>query len=334
MISYDRKNIRAWTLLGIAPSIFINGVADVMKRNENVMLATADIGRYCGFQKMDKELSDRIVNVGIAEQNLLGVAAGMALEGKKVYVTTYAPFLAFRCADQLRHLAGSCNLDIKAIGPAAGFTAATSGYSLMAINDIAFARSIPNMTVLSPADCTEAMKMVVAIGETDGPVYMRFCGLTNLPIVYSEDFDYRIGKANVLRKGSEVAILATGTNVVAEALKAAKLLNDSLGINPTVADINTIKPLDEEFVLGLRKNHFLIVTAEEHSVIGGLGSAVAECLSANGGGHEVRQIFIGVGEESLIFGDRSFMLKSAHLDADGIAGKIKDRYPTERKKAE
>lgn len=152
MISYDRKNIRAWTLLGIAPSIFINGVADVMKRNENVMLATADIGRYCGFQKMDKELSDRIVNVGIAEQNLLGVAAGMALEGKKVYVTTYAPFLAFRCADQLRHLAGSCNLDIKAIGPAAGFTAATSGYSLMAINDIAFARSIPNMTVLSPAD--------------------------------------------------------------------------------------------------------------------------------------------------------------------------------------
>lgn len=327
MVKYDKPNIRAWSLLGIAPSIFINGVADVMRRHDEVMLATADTGRYCGFQKMESEFSDRIVNVGIAEQNLLGVAAGMALEGKRVYVTTYAPFLAFRGADQLRHLAGSCGLDIKAIGTAAGFTAATSGCSLMAVNDIAFARSIPNMTVLSPADCTEAMKQVTAIGETSGPVYMRFCGLTGLPVVYPEDFDYTIGKANVLRRGSGVAILATGTGIVSEALKAAKLLADEAGLNPTVADIHTIKPLDADFIRGLREDHSLVVTVEEHSVIGGLGSAVAECLSTTtgGGGGLLSQLIIGVEEGNLVFGDRKFMLKSAGLDAEGIAARVKAR---------
>ena len=321
MPQFDRKNIRSWSLLGIAPSVFIHGVAEVMKQNKNTCLITADTGRYCGFQKIDAELSDRIFNVGIAEQDMIGVAAGMALEGKQVYVTTYAPFLAFRCADQLRHLVGNCCLNIKAIGTAAGFSAATSGHALLAVNDIAFARSIPNMTVLSPADCAEAMKMAVAIGETDGPVYMRFCGLNNLPNVYAEDFEYKIGKANVLKEGSKVAILATGTNIVWEALRAADMLRDNIGIEPTVADIHTIKPLDEEFVLSLCKDHSLIVTAEEHSVVGGLGGAVSECLSAHGAG--VRQLFVGVEEKSCVFGSRKFMLEQAGLTAEGIADRIK-----------
>lgn len=291
-----------------------------MRNNKDTFLVTADTGRYCGFQKMDECLTDRIFNLGIAEQNMMGVAAGMALEGKQVYATTYAPFLMFRCADQLRHLAGSCNLDIKAIGTAAGFSAATSGYSLMALNDMSLARAIPNMVVLSPADCAEAMKMVVAASEIHCPVYMRFCGLENLPIVYKGDFEYQLGKANILMDGSEVAIFATGTNVVWESLQAAKLLQEKLNITPTVADIHTIKPFDEGFLLSIWEKHPLIVTVEEHYVIGGLGSAVSECMSANG--IKARQVFIGAEEKDYVFGNRKFMLEQCGLTATQIAERI------------
>lgn len=320
MIQYDKKNIRTWTLLGIAPSIFINGVAEVMRNNTETCLVTADTGRYCGFQKMDECFSDRIFDFGIAEQNMMGIAAGMALEGKQVYATTYAPFLMFRCADQLRHLAGNCNLNIKAIGTAAGFSAATSGYSLMATNDISLARAIPNLTVLSPADCTEAMKMIVEIGKVDGPAYMRFCGLSNLPIVYNDDFDYHIGKANPLLEGSEVAILATGTNVVWESLQAAKIMRNKMGITPTVVDIHTIKPLDEEYISSIDKKHSLIVTVEEHSVIGGLGGAVAECMAANS--IKIKQEFIGIKDKEYLIGGRKFMLDQCGLTAQKIAERV------------
>ena len=320
-MKYDKRAIRSWSLLGIAPSIFINGVAEVMKEKENVYLVTADTGRYCGFQKLDSCLSDRIFNFGIAEQNMIGIAAGMALEGKQVYATTYAPFITFRCADQLRHLVGNCNLNIKAIGTAAGFTAASSGSALLAVNDISFVRAIPNMIVLSPADCVEAMKMIIAISEVESPVYMRFCGLTNLPFVYKEDFEYRLGKANVLREGSDVAILATGTTVVSEALKAANILTETGKINPTVVDIHTIKPLDNEYILSLQDNHNLIVSVEEHSIIGGLGSAISECLSMHAG-QQMRQIYIGMEDKVYLPGDRKFMLEQCGIVAQKIADRI------------
>lgn len=321
MMEFNKKNIRAWSLLGIAPSVFIYGVAEVMRENENVCLITADTGRYCGFQKMDQSLSGRIFNLGIAEQNMIGAAAGMALEGKRVYATTYAPFLAFRGADQFRHLAGNCNLDIKMVGTAAGFSAAESGPALWAVNDIAFVRSIPNMVVLSPADCTEAMKMVLAMGSMSGSVYMRFCGLTNLPIVYKDDFKYEIGKANILKTGAGIAILATGTSIVSEALRAAKILEDSCKIRPTVADIHTIKPLDEDFILSLQETHDVIVTIEEHSTAGGMGSAVSECLAVSGHRY-LHQIFIGVEDKRYTMGDRKYMLEQCGLTAQEIAEKI------------
>ena len=322
MVEFDKRSIRAWSLLGIAPSLFIHGVAEVMRENGNVYLVTADTGRYCGFQKMDEDLSGRIFNFGIAEQNMIGAAAGMALEGKQVYVTTYAPFLTFRGADQFRHLVGNCSLNIKMIGTAAGFSAAESGPALWAVNDIAFARSVPNMVVLSPADCTEAMKMVLAMGKMSGPVYMRFCGLTNLPIVYKDDFKYEIGKVNILKRGTGIAILATGTNIVSEALNAAKILENSYGFKPTVADIHTIKPLDEDFILSLQEEHNVVVTVEEHSITGGMGSAVSECLSASGHRY-LHQIFIGVEDKGYAMGDRKYMLEQCGLTAQEIAERIR-----------
>lgn len=321
MVSFDKRSIRSWSLLGIAPSIFINAVSDVMRNDEDTYLLTADTGRYCGFQKMDSSLSDRIINVGIAEQNMIGIAAGLALEGKKVIVTTYAPFLAFRCADQVRHLAGNCNLNIKMVGTAAGFSASASGGALLAINDIALMRAIPNMTILSPADCTEAMKMMLAASKMEGPVYVRFCGLTNLPIVYNEDYDYVIGKPDVLNNGCDIAILATGTTIVAEAIKAADIITKETGINPTIVNMHTIKPIDEGFVQELSNNHHHIFTVEEHSVIGGLGSAVSEVLTEMNK-KKVRLKAIGVEDKIYKSGDRKYMLQQCNLTSDLIARRV------------
>lgn len=321
MINFDKRSIRSWSLLGIAPSIFINAVADVMLNDSNVYLMTADTGRYCGFQKLDETLADRMINVGIAEQNMIGIAAGLALEGKKVFATTYAPFIIFRCADQVRHLAGNCNLDIKLIGTAGGFSAASSGTALLAINDIALARAVPNMTVLSPADCTEAMKMVYAMAQIRGPVYMRFCGLTNLPIIYSEDYEYVIGKPNVLINGSKIAILATGTTVIYEAKKAAGIVKEQTGIESTVIDVHTIKPLNEEFITSLQEKHRLVFTIEEHSLIGGLGTAVSEVFT-NRGIKDLKLISLGVEDRIYKSGNRKYMLEQCGLTAKLIADRI------------
>lgn len=248
--------------------------------------------------------------------SLLGIAAGMAMEGKRVFVTTYAPFLCYRAADQVRHLMGNLNLDIKAIGTAAGYSAAISGPALNALSDIAFVRSIPNMIVLSPADCTEAMKMIEAVADIELSVYMRFCGLTNLPIVYKEDFKYEIGRANVLNSGKEIAIIATGTNMVAEALIAAKKISEANQKEVTVVDMHTIKPLDIELLNEIR-DYKLIVTVEEHSIIGGLGSAVAEYYSEN---RKSSPSLMRLGAPDYIqtSGNREYMLRQAGLTSENI----------------
>jgi transketolase len=322
MIEYSRQNTRAWSLLGIAPSIFVTGVANEMYENPEINLLTADTGRYCGFQKMPKEFSDRIYNLGISEQDMLGVAAGMALEGKKVFITTYAPFICYRAADQVRHLMGNLKLDIKAIGTASGYSAAISGPALNALSDIAFMRSIPNMIVLSPADCTEAMKMIEAMSDINNPVYMRFCGLTNLPIVYKEDFDYEIGRANVLSRGRDTAIIATGTNMVAEAVKAAKNYKEKYSMDITVIDMHTIKPIDTE-ILSEISNYRLIVSVEEHGIIGGLGSAIAEYYSGSAAKTPVL-IRLGAPDNIQTPGNREFMLEQSGLTAENIEKIIRE----------
>ena len=322
MISFDSKNIRTWGLLGIGPSVILAGVAEVMRNNPNAFLITADLGRPNGVHKLPEELKDRVFNVGIAEQNMMGVASGMAMEGKQVFALSYAPFITYRCADQFRHLMGNMKLNIKAIGTAAGFTGCSGGASLTALSDVGFARSVPNVTVISPADCAEAVKAVLAVSENDGPAYIRLCGYYRLPMVYKSDFDFTIGKANVLREGSGVAILATGANIVGEALKAGEELD------ATVADVHTLSPFDGELIGRLAETHRLIVTVEEHNIIGGLGSAVAEYISSityRGGGESLLRI--GTINEALPHVNRTHMLEKCGLTAPGIISRIREVYP-------
>lgn len=320
MIEFSRRNFRSWSLMGINPSIWSIGFSEVAAKKEDVAVFTADLARYSGLDRTFKNYPDRCYNVGIAEQNMVSIAAGMAMEGTQTWMTTYAPFMSFRCADQFRHLMGNLNLNMKAIGSAAGFSAGLSGSSLLAINDIAFARSIPNMIVLTPADCTEAIKMVLAMAENKKPTYMRFCGTVRLPTVYQADYEYKIGKAVVLTEGKKVALVACGTSIVAETQKASTLIKEKAGFIPTVVNMHTIKPIDSECIKELALTHEIIATIEEHNVIGGLGSAVSEVLTMNG--NKVKQLFLGIEDRNYVMGSRTFMLEQCGLSAEKIVDKV------------
>lgn len=324
MIEFNNRNFRSWSIMGINPCIWSVAFADILERRDDVVALTADLARYSGMVRTQKKYPEAFYNVGIAEQNMVGIGAGLALSGYDVYMTTYAPFMSYRCADQIRHLAGNLNLKLKAIGSAAGLSAGLSGNSLLAISDIAFMRSIPNMVVLSPADCTEAVKMILAIAEHNGPVYMRFCGTVALPQVYEEDYEFKLGKAVELSKGDKIALLATGTDLVVEAKKTAEILKKRLGIEVTVANIHTIKPLDGDYLEGLVAAHELLVTIEEHNVIGGLGSAVAEFGATLKSFPQ--QLFIGINDCNYVLGSRKFMLEQCGLTADKMAEKICKAY--------
>ena len=320
MIEYNKKNARMWSIMGINPAIWSVGYSEVASGRDDTVVFTADLERYSGLQRTFQKWPDRSYNVGIAEQNMVGIGSGMAMEGKQVWMTTYAPFMSFCCADHVRHLMGNLNLNMKAIGSAAGFSAGFSGASLLAVSDIALTRSIPNMVVLSPADTMEAVKMVIAMSETKSPCYMRFCGAVNLPMVYTDDYDFEIGKAVKLKEGENVAIIATGTNIVSEALKSADLIEEQDHVSVTVVNMHTIKPLDTAILDDLIKGHKLIVTIEEHSIIGGLGSAVSEYLAQKGS--RIKQVFIGIEDKNYIMGSRPFMMEQAGLTANKIVEKI------------
>lgn len=323
MIEFSSRNMRSWSIMGINPSVWSIGFGEIAESNKNLAVLTADLSRFSGLERMASKYPEMFYNVGIAEQSMIGTAAGLAMEGYQTYVTTYAPFVTYRCADQIRHLMGNMNLDIKAIGSSAGLTSGWSGTALLAVGDIALMRSIPNMTVLSPADCTEAIKMMVAMSKIKGPVYMRLCGTTSIPMIYKEDYDFEIGRAVVLQRGTKVAIVATGVTIVDEAKKAAKLLEEELGFKPSIINMHTIKPIDEECIKELSSQHDLIVSVEEHNVMGGLGSAIAEVLVSCK--KRCDQLIIGINDSNPKMGSRKYMLDQVGLTSDAIRNRIKER---------
>lgn len=323
MIEFNKKNARSWSLMGVSSAMWNTAFMEIIEKDRNnTYLLTADLGRVSGLSRIAAEYPDVYYNVGIEEQNMVGIAGGLALHGKRAYMTTLAPFMTLRCADQMRHFMGNLDLPIVAVGIQSGFTSRNSGDALTCINDIALMRTVQNVVVLSPADCMEAIKMMIAIPDLNAPVYMRFCGATNIPIVYTDDYDFKIGKAVTLNKGEKAAIIATGTNLVSDSLKAAKLIEEKLGFSPTVIDMHTIKPIDSECIKELAQTHEIIATVEEHSIIGGLGGAVAETLA--GIRHSSRQLFLGAGDRTYKAGSRAFVLEQCGLTPQGIADSIEN----------
>ena len=266
-----------------------NGFGDEIvalgKENRNILVVDADIGKSCKTGEFRKQLPEQYLNVGIAEQNCAGVAAGLATCGKIPFVVTYAAFGSMRMCEMIRQEICYTHLNVKIACSHGGVTPANDGASHQAIEDMGILRTIPNMTVVMPADYASARKLVRAAAEFDGPVYLRFTR-DAVPVIYDEDEDFEIGKAKLLREGKDVAILANG-DTVRLALQAAELLA-AKGLRARVYDFHTIKPLDEAAVQSCIEEIGRIVTVEDHNILNGLGSAVCELVAEAGKGRVKR----------------------------------------------
>jgi Transketolase, C-terminal subunit len=249
------------------------------QEDERIWVVDADIGKSCQTTAFAKTLPEQHVNVGIAEQNAAGVAAGLATSGKIPFVVTYAVFGSLRMAEQIRQSICYPNLNVKIACSHGGLTPGNDGGSHQAIEDMGVLRTIPGMTVIMPADDNATRKLVAAASKHNGPVYLRFTR-DAVPCVYSEDEQFEIGKANVLLDGEDGAIIANG-DTLSLALEAADLLSER-GMNVRVVDMHTIKPIDRDEVIRCIDTG-AIVTVEDHNILNGLGSAVSEVVAEIGG---------------------------------------------------
>ena len=251
---------------------------ELCKKNENVMVLDADVAKSTRTVWIRDQYPEHFMDMGIAEQDMVGTAAGLALGGMIPFCSTYGVFLAGRAWDQIRTTVCYNHLNVKLGGAHAGISVGPDGATHQALEDVAITRVLPNMTVIVPCDAEETRKATLAMAEWNGPCYVRF-GREAVPVVTEESSPFEIGKANTLREGSDVTIIANGA-MVYEALQAAEMLEKE-GVSARVVNMHTIKPLDSNCILEVVQKTGCIVTAEEHQISGGLGSAVAECLAKN-----------------------------------------------------
>lgn len=247
-----------------------------LAENKDIVVLDADLADSTKTSEFRKVAPERFIEIGIAEQNMIGVASGLAASGKTVFASTFAVFASGRCWEQIRLAVAYPKLNVKVVATHCGISVGEDGASHQALEDMAIMRAIPNMTVISPADAYETYAATKAIAEYNGPVYMRM-GRAEFPTITKEDAEFTIGKATVLREGNDVTLIGTG-QMVALCIEAADMLLEK-GIDAEVINMSTIKPLDTEAIATSISRTGCVVTAEEHSVIGGLGSAVAEFLA-------------------------------------------------------
>ena len=294
------------------------GLVALAKKHDNIVVLDADLAAATKTGMFKKEYPEKHIDCGIAECDMMGIAAGIATTGVVPYASSFAMFAAGRAFEQVRNSIGYPHLNVKIGATHAGISVGEDGATHQCNEDIALMRTIPGMTIINPCDYNEAIKAVEAAYEIDGPVYMRF-GRLAMPNITSEDEKFEVGKGKVLKEGSDVTIIATGL-LVHFALEAAEKLAAD-GINAKVVNIHTIKPLDEELVKACAKETGKIVTVEEHSVIGGLGSAVCDCLAES---NPVPVKKIGIYDVFGESGPALELIKKYGLDGEGIYTKVKD----------
>ena len=296
-----------------------NALVELGKENPNVVVLDADLAAATKTGVFKKAFPERHIDCGIAECNMVGIGAGLAASGMVPFVSSFAMFAAGRAFEQVRNSVGYPHLNVKIGATHGGISVGEDGATHQCCEDIAVMRTIPGMTVIVPSDDVEAKAAVKAAAEMDGPVYMRF-GRLAVPVINdTEDFKFEIGKGTVLKEGTDVTIIANGL-CVAETLEAAKKL-EADGINAKVINMATVKPLDEELVLAAAKETGKVVTVEEHSVIGGLGSAVCDVLSEKA---PTPVLKIGINDVFGHSGPAVELIKEFGLDGDSIAAKVKD----------
>ena len=313
----NRINIRTWSMLGARRTF--GTVMDVYANEfDKLFVMSGDLASSSRLDRFLQNHPEKFLSAGIAEQNMVGIASGLAADGFVPFVTSFSPFMTGRCYDQIRMNLGYMHHNVKLVGLAAGIGVGIQGNSHYGLDDVALMRVIPGMMIVEPADCTEVAKAVKAVYEYDGPVYLRLVGEAGSPIVNKEDYNFELGRAITMREGEDVAIVCAGT-MVYQSLQAAKTLEE-YGVGCKVINMHTIKPIDKDALDSIRE-YKLLVCIEESNIIGGLGSAVAEYMASKSNCPRIK--IMGINDCFPHAGTYKFMLNQLGLEAIHIAESIK-----------
>ena len=310
-----------WSRIGIR-AFYGQALSDIAAANPNVMAVSADLGRSSGLDRFSKEYPEQFLNSGIAEQNMVGVSAGLARMGFDVFASTFAPFASMRASEQVRMNMGYMHEPVKLVALGSGLAMGFLGNSHYGLEDLAVMRAIPGLTVISPADCAEVYKTLEACVGFEHPVYIRLTGAVSCPVVYTEDYDFEIGKAVWLREAQKVTVISAGTTV-GHCLKAAAALEED-GINVGLLNMHTVKPLDRDAIANAVKTSDTIFVVDEHTRIGGLGSAITDHIVEHHG-IGVRLFCHGIDDRYVETGNYPFLLQKNGLDAAGIEAFIRTK---------
>ena len=316
----NERNIKVWSTIGPRATLGIAAL-ELAKEIDNLLVLTCDVSTSAGLDRYRKTYPEKYLDLGIAEQNLIGVAAGLASENFNVITTTFAPFQTMRCCEQIKVNIGYMGHKVCMVGLASGLVLGSLGYTHCCIEDIGILRSIPGIQIISPADSLETVKALFAAVKSKHSSYIRLTGGSNNPIVYEQDYDFTIGKSITLREGNDITIFCTGSSVF-QSLEAAKILN-SKKISCKVINMHTIKPIDKTAIEGA-VNSKLIVSVEEHNIIGGLGSAISEYNSTLK--NSPKQVFIGIEDKYTKGGTYKFLQEKHRLNSEMIVKNIFENF--------
>lgn len=276
MKDFDLKDSRQWSRMG-PRAMFGQFMLDIADKNEDLMVLSADLGRSSGLDRFKAKHPKKYLSVGISEQNLIGVAAGLAKEGFKVFATSFAPFLSMRASEQIRMNLGYMKLPVNLVALGSGVSMGYLGNSHFGLEDIAIMRTVPGLNISSPADCGEMGKILYDYAFKNlGPSYIRLTGIPGYPSVYEKNYQYKLGQSITFKNGNDVLILSTGSMVL-QSILASKILSEK-NISSEVINIHTLKPFDEKITEKLKKFN-QVFTIEEHSIVGGLASIVSDKIA-------------------------------------------------------
>jgi transketolase len=313
----NERNIKTWSTIGSRATFGIAAL-EIAKENDKLMVLTCDVSTSAGLDRFRKTYPEKYLDLGIAEQNMIGVAAGLSSEGYNVVTTTFAPFQTIRCCEQIKVNVGYMKQKLCMVGIASGLALGTLGFTHCCIEDVGILRTIPGLTIISPADSLETVKALQSAIKSNLSVYIRLTGSSNNPIIYKEDYKFEIGKSIKLKDGKDITIFCAGA-IVSNCIEAAKKLEEK-NISTQVINMHTIKPLDEASVVDACKFSKLIISVEEHNVIGGLGSAIAECKSKLD--KSPKLLSIGVNDSYSKGGSYKFLQEKHGLSPDKIVENV------------
>ena len=312
----NERNIKIWSTIGSRATLGIAAL-ELAKKIDNLMVLTCDVSTSAGLDRFRKTYPEKYLDLGIAEQNMIGVAAGLASENFNVITTTFAPFQTMRCCEQIKVNLGYMRQRICMVGIASGLSLGTLGYTHCCIEDIGILRSIPGIIIISPADSLETVKALEAAVKSNNPTYLRLTGSSNNPIIYNKDYKFEIGKSITLKEGNDITIFCSGS-MVYQSLEAAKILETNK-VSCKVVNMHTIKPIDK-LAIEEACNSSLIVSVEEHNVIGGLGSAISEHKSSLK--QSPKQLFLGIKDTYTKGGNYKFLQEKHRLTPEKIVEDI------------